>query len=91
MKHIKIKSVMNLIKKDHPEISYALIERAFGLPIGEIKRTIKFDPNNKEMLSLLKIVYLYPWILNVAMDKFDRKTAKKEFLKHAVDTIIEIM
>ena len=44
----------------------AYIERAFGLPQGEIDRQVNSGDIEPALLVLMKLVATYPWLLEVA-------------------------
>ena len=70
---------MNLVEETLIELqslghSQCNIERILGLP----QQTLSKDQESPEVITLMKILKLYPWILNVAEGRFDQDIAKKE-------------
>ncbi|MFW5879805.1 MAG: hypothetical protein ACOCUV_03165 [bacterium] len=70
--------------------SLAGIERALDLP----QRTISRWRNNKEIssvgLALLRIINTYPWILNVAENKFDQNSARTIYIQNAISDFLKL-
>jgi len=70
--------------------SLAAIERALELP----QRTISRWKNTQEIsaigLSLLRIINTYPWVLQVAQNKFEPTFARSIFIHNAVNELFTI-
>ena len=69
-------------------ISSSAIERAFDLKIGDINRANLID--DPEVLALLRIAQTYPWLLEVAQNRYDEDKSKRIMLHNAVDSIMNI-
>ena len=70
------------------------IERVLELEQGSLNIANFIDDpevNNPELLTLLKIVHTYPWILKVADQNFDLKFARSEMMHNAVDVVLNEM
>jgi DNA-binding transcriptional regulator YiaG len=82
-----IDEVLNFF--DEKKISYAGIERAVGLP----QRTLtKWKSRNSTPTSagiaLLKYLRTFPWLIEVAENKFDFNIAQKIFIGAALNTFV---
>jgi len=63
-----------LSEKKH--VSMAYIERAFELPVGTVARW-KQGKFSASSLALMRTVFIYPFLVNVAASGFDSRVAKK--------------
>lgn len=75
---------MNLVQETLIQLqsmghSQAEVERILSLP----QRSLDSNQDDPEVIALMKILNLYPWMLKVAEEGFDENIAKKE-LYHAV-------
>jgi hypothetical protein len=71
-------------------ISFAAIERALGLP----QRTLTKWKNGISTptaagIALLKIIKLFPWIIDVAENKYNYEYAQRLFLNMAFHTMVD--
>lgn len=64
------------------KISFSYLERALELPFGTIQRWKEGDITPEEM-TLLKIISVYPWIIQVADNQFNHKVANAVLVKEA--------
>ena len=74
------------------KISFSSMERALEIP----QRTLTKWKNGVSSptstgVALLKFVWLYPWLLEVAEKSFDYGSAQKIFMKTALNTMIDQM
>lgn len=86
------KKVVKTILEDfeHIGMSMAAIERALDLPQRTLTKWKNGISNPSTTgFALLKIIRTYPWILDVAQNKYEKQTAKKIFISHAVNEILE--
>jgi len=67
-------------------ISQTSIEHALDLGFGSIERALLTD--DPEMISLLRIVRTYPWLLEVAENNYDETKAERILLHNAVDIFV---
>jgi len=82
---------LNLIKKILEDlhsngISMALIERVFELPPRTLTRWKNGDFSSSA-LSLLRIIFTYPWIIEVAENKFEKNISCSAILTAAAQEI----
>jgi len=87
---LKSKAVINILNDFlHHGFNLSSMERALELP----QRTLaKWKSNGKPSaagVSLLKILRCFPWILEVAENKYDFQIAQKTFTKTALDYIVD--
>jgi hypothetical protein len=68
-------------------ITRVALERTLELGIGFLKRVERY--NDPETIALLKIIRAYPWILNVAEARFDRRASEYYLSKNMVDLFID--
>ena len=68
----------------HPGFNDCYVESALGLPIGTIKNSRGNDP---ALDALVRIIQLYPWVLEVASHGFDTKFAARKMIHAAADLI----
>jgi transposase-like protein len=71
------------------KISFSSIERVLDLP----QRTLTKWKNNVAQptsagIALLKFIRLFPWLLEVAENKYDYNTAQKIFIQTAVNKML---
>lgn len=92
MKYKKLKTLWAAIKAQ-TGYNEAQVERALDLNQGEIKKMIIVEKSGgscpPELISLLKIVCTYPWMLKVADRSYDQKYAMREMAVQAVDILVE--
>ena len=69
-------------------ISMAMFERVFELPTRTMTRW-KSGDFSASVLALLRLVTTYPWLINVAENKFDRKQANYALINAAVHEFME--
>lgn len=67
-------------------ITASAMEIALGLEIGSIETASVTD--NPEMIILLKIVKVYPWLLEVAEHEYDENMSQRIMLHNAVDIMM---
>nr|AGS51576.1 hypothetical protein [uncultured bacterium contig00010] len=82
-----IDEVLNFF--DERKISYAGIERAVGLP----QRTLTKWKNRNSTptasgIALLKYLRLFPWLIEVAENKFDNNISQKIFMGTALEMFV---
>lgn len=78
-------SVENMLESlSNKGYNLAAIERALELPQRTISRWKNTGELSSTGLALLRIISTYPWILNVAQNKFDPIYAKSTFIHNAV-------
>jgi len=65
-------------------MKYSAIERALGIP----QNTLEKDKSASGK-ALKKIINTFPWIVDVADKKYDKKEAKRIMMKNAVDKIVD--
>ena len=53
------------------------VDWALGLPSGTVKEWAKGNCVSAEDRALLRIIAAWPWMIEVAADKFDPKTATR--------------
>lgn len=70
--------------------SWAAIERSLELP----QRTISRWKNSKDIssigIALLRIIRTYPWIIQVASEKFNSNSALQIYLQNAIKDLVSI-
>lgn len=69
-------------------ISMALFERVFELPTRTLTRWKEGNFSSSAM-SLLQIVVTFPWIINVAENRFNPELAKRELIYAATNKFFE--
>lgn len=67
-------------------ITTSAIKLAFDLDQGSIE--IANISDNPEMITLLKIIRTFPWLLEVAEYNYDENISKRTLLHNAVDVIM---
>lgn len=67
-------------------ISQVNIEHALDLSFGSIERAKLTD--DPEMITLLRIVRTYPWLLQVAENNYDEIESSRILLHNAVDILV---
>lgn len=70
-------------------ISMAMFERVFELPARTLTRW-KNEDFSSSALALLRIIITYPWIVDVAEHKFEKKYSKCAVIKAAAEEFNEI-
>jgi hypothetical protein len=67
-------------------ISEAAIERALDLGQGSLRvASLTEDP---EATVLLRLIRVYPWLIDVAESNFDENTSQRIMLHNAVDVMM---
>jgi len=64
------------------KIAFSYLERALELPFGTTERWKEGNISSEE-LSLLKIIVMYPWIIEVADSNFNEKIANAKLVEEA--------
>ena len=77
----------NLSKKGY---SLSAIERALELPQRTISRWKTTGDLSSVGIALLRIINTYPWILNVAQNKFEPICARNVFIQSAVSEFFNL-
>lgn len=62
--------------------SFPQAERSLELPFGILRKWNSGDFSSSEV-ALLRIIMTYPWILEVAENKFEKKFSKEELVRQA--------
>ena len=62
------------------------IERSLELPINYFKK-IKNKKISAATLALLRILVVFPWMIDVAAEKYNKKVADKEMIKAAIQEL----
>lgn len=70
------------------EISMAYMERVLGLPQRTLARW-KAGECSSGGIALMRIIRTYPWILDVASNKFSHRVAQQAIIRVASDTLRE--
>lgn len=87
-KKISIEKMLDFLSKKG--YSLAAIERALELP----QRTISRWKSNKDLssvgIALLRIIRTYPWILEVAENKFNERAAFEIYMKNAITEFMKM-
>ena len=87
---LKIQAVKNILQDFlSNNYSFSAIERALEIP----QRTLsKWKNSSKKpsaaVLSLLKYLHLFPWLIEVAEQKYDYSSAQRIHIKDAFNTIV---
>lgn len=71
-------------------ISMALFERSFELPVRTLTRW-KNGEFSATAVALLRTVMAYPWLMEVAENRFEANTAKKIVLREGWKVLCETM
>ena len=67
-------------------ITASAIERVFDLEQGALKSACQTD--NPEIITLLRMVRVYPWLIEVAEHGFDGERSQRILLHNAVDIMM---
>ncbi|MDZ7794911.1 MAG: hypothetical protein U5P10_14825 [Spirochaetia bacterium] len=87
---LKFQSVKNILDDFHRnKISMSALERALGIP----QRTFtKWKNGNAKAsatgITLLRFIRLFPWLVDVAENKYDYDTAQKIYIQSAVQKLL---
>ena len=93
VKKLKQKSIENIIDDfANKKISMSAIERALEIP----QRTLTKWKNGNAApsstgLSLMRFIRLFPWLLDVAENKYDYSEAQKIHIKAAVQKLLSVV
>ena len=69
-------------------ISMAMLERVFELPARTLTRW-KGGDFSASALALIRIIITYPWIIEVAENRFERKYANHTLIRAAVNEFMQ--
>jgi len=67
--------------------SDAHVERVLGLPFRTISRIRSTGRTSAVTIALLKVIKIYPWLLDVADAGFDEMASKKIMCHSAIDAM----
>lgn len=70
--------------------SDASIERSLDLPQRTLSRIRRTEHPSAATLALFRIIGTYPWVIDVAEEKFVSDEAQKIFIKAGVDAAFEL-
>lgn len=79
-----VKSILEKLNQAH--ISMAMLERVLELPVRTLTRWKNGDFSSSS-LALLRILITFPWIINVAEQKFDSIFARSSIVKAAIQVL----
>lgn len=90
LKHLSVKNILNDFVEN--EISMSSIERALELP----QRTLTKWKNNNSApsasgIALMKFIRIFPWLLEVAENKYDYNDAQKIHIKAAIQRLLSVI
>lgn len=87
LKKQAVENILNYFMKNNN--SFSSIERALELPQRTLSKwKTKDSPPSAAGVSLLKLIRLFPWLIDVADCKFDYENAQKIYITHAMTTVI---
>ena len=92
-KKLEQKSIENILNDfAHNKVSMSAMERALGLP----QRTLTKWKNRNSApsstgLALMRLIRLFPWLLDVAEMKYDYNEAQKIHIKAAVQQLLSVV
>ena len=87
----KLKTLLKEVK-NHLGCNETEIERALDIrPFGYLKKAVELKREPPGLRQLLMIIRAFPWMLKAADEGYHTVEAKKTFLTHAVDIIVENM
>ena len=92
-KHLKQKSMTNILEFfSANNYNFASMERVLGLP----QRTLTKWKSNQvapsaAAISLFKFLRTFPWLLNIAEEKFDYRFAQNFFMKGAMNQLVDML
>ncbi len=86
MARITPNSLIEAIEGSH-EFSLGEIERCLELPFGTLKAWKKKKTLPKTSMALLRVVHAFPWVINVAANRFSEASANY----YAGTAMLEIM
>jgi len=97
-----IQAALNEIKKNEivqmleefsaNKVNFASAERALGLPQRTFAKWKSSDVTpNAAAVSLLKMVYRFPWLVEVADNKYNYLISQKIMIQNAVSSLIHLL
>jgi predicted transcriptional regulator len=81
-KNKEIKNILAEFKEKG--ISQIQIERIFEIPISTLDKE-----ESSEVLSLLKLIKIFPWMIEVANKNYNETEAKEIMLHNAINVMME--
>lgn len=93
IKRLKQRSVENILKYFvEKKISMSAIERALEIPFRTLaKWKNKVTKTSAAGIALVRFIRLFPWLLDVAENKYDSKKAKNIMLNNAIVKLRKIL
>lgn len=79
IKRNKLRFIIKKLKSVHGH-SETELERCLELKFGTIKKVLAMKDPPAEMVTLFKIIYSFPWLIEVADNGYDAKYAKQKLL-----------
>jgi len=92
IKELKQKSIENILKYFiKNKLSMSSIERALEIPFRTLaKWKNKRSKTSAAGIALLRFIRLFPWLLDVAENKYDSKKAENIMLNNAIEKLSKI-